>query len=52
MANTSARRVLKMLLYLAQHQRPVLASALARDCQYPRTSTYRLLHVLEDMGFV
>jgi DNA-binding IclR family transcriptional regulator len=52
MPDTSARRVLKILLYLAQHQRPVLASAIARDCHFPRSSTYRLLHVMEDMAFV
>jgi len=49
---TGGRRVMKILLYLAEHQRPVLASAIARDYHLPRTSTYRLLHVMEDMGFV
>jgi len=50
--DTSARRVLTILRYLAQHQRPVLASAIARDCHFPRSSTYRLLHVMEEERFV
>ena len=50
--DTSARRVLTILRYLAQHQRPVLASTIARDCHFPRSSTYRLLHVMEDERFV
>src|SRR6476469_667042 len=50
--DTSARRVLTILRYLAQHQRPVLASAIARDCHFPRSSTYRLLHVMADERFV
>ena len=50
--DTSARRVLKILQYLAHHQRPVLASAIARDCHFPRSSTYRLLHVMEEERFV
>ena len=50
--DTSARRVLTILSYLAKHQRPVLASAIARDCHFPRSSTYRLLHVMEEERFV
>ena len=44
--------MLKILRYLAEHGRPVLASAIARDCHFPRSSTYRLLHVMDDTGFV
>jgi DNA-binding IclR family transcriptional regulator len=50
--DTSGRRVLRILHYLAQHQRPVLASAIARDCTFPRSSTYRLLHVMAEERFV
>jgi DNA-binding IclR family transcriptional regulator len=50
--DTSARRVLTILRYLAGHQRPALASAIARDCRFPRSSTYRLLHVMEEERFV
>jgi DNA-binding IclR family transcriptional regulator len=50
--DTSGRRVLRILHYLAQHQRPVLASAIARDCAFPRSSTYRLLHVMAEERFV
>ena len=50
--DTSGRRVLRILQYLAQHQRPVLASAIARDCGLPRSSTYRLLHVMAEERFV
>ena len=50
--DTSGRRVLRILQYLAQHQRPVLASAIARDCGFPRSSTYRLLHVMAEERFV
>jgi DNA-binding IclR family transcriptional regulator len=49
---TGGRRVLKILRYLAQRQRPALTSAIARDCHLPRTSAYRLLHVMEDTDFV
>jgi DNA-binding IclR family transcriptional regulator len=44
--------VLTILRYLAAHQRPALASAIARDCGFPRSSTYRLLHVMEEESFV
>ena len=50
--DTSGRRVLRILQYLARHQRPVLASAIARDCGLPRSSTYRLLHVMAEERFV
>ena len=50
--DTSGRRVLRILQYLARHQRPVLASAVARDCGLPRSSTYRLLHVMAEERFV
>jgi DNA-binding IclR family transcriptional regulator len=50
--DTSGRRVLRILHYLAQHQKPVLASAIARDCAFPRSSTYRLLHVMAEERFV
>jgi len=50
--DSGGRRVLTILRYLAEHQRPVLASAIARDCQVPRSSTYRLLHVMEEERFV
>ena len=48
MPDTSGRRVLRILHYLAQRQKPVLASAIARDCAFPRSSTYRLLHVMAE----
>src|SRR5262245_29757019 len=44
-ADTTSQRVLRLLSYLAGH-RPASASTIARDCDLPRSSTYRLLHAL------
>ncbi len=53
MANaTSARRALAMLRALASASGPVTATAIARDVGLPRSSTYHLLAVLAEDGFV
>jgi DNA-binding IclR family transcriptional regulator len=48
----AARQVLGILRYLARQPRPVPASAIARDLDLPRSSTYHLLNELADAGFV
>lgn len=48
----AARSALRMLRYLASRPGPVAASALARDLSLPRSSTYQLLAVLLDEGYV
>jgi DNA-binding IclR family transcriptional regulator len=42
---------LTILRYLAGH-RPASTSAIVRDCHVPRSSAYRLLHVMEEERFV
>jgi IclR family acetate operon transcriptional repressor len=45
-------RALDVLSHLAQHTGTVTAAALCRDLGLPRSSTYHLLTVLADRGFV
>ncbi|MGE0218259.1 IclR family transcriptional regulator [Mycolicibacterium sp.] len=45
-------RALDVLLYLAGRPGPVSGAALARDLAIPRSSTYHLLDVLIERGFV
>src|SRR5215213_6188160 len=53
MANApAATHALKVLRLLARHAAPLPASAIARDLELPRSSTYHLLGVLKDEGFV
>src|SRR3954452_19937203 len=48
----AATHALKVLRLLASHARPLPASAIARDLDLPRSTTYHLLNVLQDEGFV
>src|SRR3954469_13264970 len=48
----AATHALKVLRLLARHAAPLPASAIARDLELPRSSTYHLLTALEDEGFV
>jgi DNA-binding IclR family transcriptional regulator len=42
----------QLLKLLARHAAPLPASAIARDLKLPRSSTYHLLKVLQEEGFV
>src|SRR5690349_24270819 len=48
----AATHALKVLRLLARHAAPLPASAIARELGLPRSSTYHLLGVLKDEGFV
>jgi DNA-binding IclR family transcriptional regulator len=48
----AATHALQLLKLLARHPSPLPASAIARDLGLPRSSTYHLLKVLRDEGFV
>src|SRR3954451_13108073 len=48
----AATHALKVQRLLARHAAPLPASAIARDLELPRSSTYHLLNVLKDEGFV
>jgi DNA-binding IclR family transcriptional regulator len=48
----AATHALQVLKLLARHPSPLPASAIARDLSLPRSSTYHLLKVLRDEGFV
>jgi DNA-binding IclR family transcriptional regulator len=48
----SAERTLDVLHLLASRLRPVPASVVAHECAIPRSSTYHLLNVLRDRGWV
>jgi DNA-binding IclR family transcriptional regulator len=48
----AARQVLHILRYLSRQPRPVPASAIARDLNLPRSTTYHLLKELAHAGFV
>src|SRR4051794_21144032 len=48
----AAGHALKVLRLLARHAAPLPASAIARELGLPRSSTYHLLAVLRDEGFV
>lgn len=45
-------RALDLLLYVAARPAPVSGAAIARDLRIPRSTTYHLLDVLIDRGFV
>ncbi|HNA99960.1 MAG TPA: IclR family transcriptional regulator [Marmoricola sp.] len=48
----AAEHTLRILRYLASRQGPVSAMAVARDLDLPRSTTYHLLTVMKDGGFV
>src|SRR3954452_9029238 len=48
----AATHALKVLRLPPRHTSPLPASAIARDLGLPRSSTYHLLSVLQDQGFV
>jgi DNA-binding IclR family transcriptional regulator len=48
----AATHALKVLRLLARHAQPIPASTIARQLDLPRSSTYHLLKVLADEGFV
>ncbi len=48
----AARQTLQILKYLAGHGSPVRASTISRDLGLPRSTTYHLMRVLQDEGFV
>ena len=48
----AAHQVLQMVKYLAGHGGPVRASTIARDLELPRSTTYQLLDVLREEGFL
>jgi DNA-binding IclR family transcriptional regulator len=48
----AARHTLQLLSLLARHTEPLPAGAIARELGLPRSSTYHLLAVLCDHGFV
>jgi DNA-binding IclR family transcriptional regulator len=48
----AARNTLRFLTYLASRSGPVRASTLARDLGLPRSSTYQLIAVMMDEGFL
>jgi DNA-binding IclR family transcriptional regulator len=53
MANApAAGQALDLLMLLARHTQPLPAAAIARELGLPRSSTYHLLTVLREHGFV
>ena len=53
MANApAARHTLQLLTLLARHTEPLPAGSIARELGLPRSTTYHLLAVLRDAGFV
>lgn len=48
----AALRTLRVLTYLSKRARPVSAGTIARDCDIPRSSLYRILRVMERTYFV
>lgn len=48
----AARDVLRIVKYLATHSGPVRAATITRDLELPRSTTYHLLRVLQDEGFL
>jgi DNA-binding IclR family transcriptional regulator len=48
----AARQTLRILLYLSEQRGPVAASTAATALALPRSTVYRLLGVLEELGFV
>ena len=52
LAVPAARNTLRIIRYLAGHSGPVRATTITRDLGFPRSTTYHLLRVLQDEGFV
>ena len=53
MANApAAKHALALLTLLARHTEPLPAGSIARELGLPRSTTYHLLAVLRDAGFV
>ena len=48
----AARHALRTLKLLARQAAPVPAASIARELELPRSTTYRLLNVLVEQGFV
>jgi DNA-binding IclR family transcriptional regulator len=48
----AARQTLQLLRYLAEHGGPVRAATISRDLSLARSTTYHLLRVLQDEGFL
>ncbi len=48
----AARNTLRIIRYLAGHSGPVRAATISRDLGFPRSTTYHLLRVMQDEGFV
>ncbi|HEY9498130.1 MAG TPA: IclR family transcriptional regulator [Terrimesophilobacter sp.] len=48
----AARNTLRVIRYLAGHSGPVRAATIGRDLGFPRSTTYHLLRVMQDEGFV
>jgi DNA-binding IclR family transcriptional regulator len=48
----AARNTLRIIRYLAAHSGPVRASTISRDLGLPRSTTYHLMQVMQDEGFV
>jgi DNA-binding IclR family transcriptional regulator len=48
----AARNALRVLKYVAAQSGPVRASTLARELDIPRSSTYQLIKVMQDEGFL
>jgi DNA-binding IclR family transcriptional regulator len=48
----SAERTLDVLQFLSRRARPVPAAAIARQCAMPKSSTYHLLNVMRERGWV
>lgn len=52
MSVPAARQTLQIIKYLANHGGPVRASTVSRDLGLPRSTTYHLMRVLQDEGFL
>ena len=48
----AARAALRIVTHLAHHSEPVPASTIARELGLPRSSTYQLIRVLQEEGYV
>jgi DNA-binding IclR family transcriptional regulator len=48
----AARHTLRLLKYVAAQSGPVRASTMARDLEIPRSTTYQLIRVMQDEGFL
>lgn len=48
----AARSTLRILEYLARHSDPAPAATIGRELGLPRSSTYQLIRVMQDEGFV